>query len=142
MATGWRPTPFREFVVKIHSRCDLACDYCYMYEMADQRWRKQPPRMSPEIFDQVAFRIGEHVRTHRLPSIEVVLHGGEPLLAGPGLIEHAVLAVRRAVGPSVDVGVSIQTNGVRLGRFLELFDSLGVRVGVSVDGDAAAHDRH
>jgi uncharacterized protein len=35
-ATGWRPVPFREFIVKVHSRCDLACDYCYMYEMADR----------------------------------------------------------------------------------------------------------
>jgi uncharacterized protein len=30
-----------EFIVKVHSRCDLSCDYCYMYEMADQSWRDQ-----------------------------------------------------------------------------------------------------
>jgi hypothetical protein len=28
-----------QFSVKIHSRCDLSCVYCYMYEMADQSWR-------------------------------------------------------------------------------------------------------
>jgi uncharacterized protein len=142
LATGWRPTPFREFVLKIHSRCDLACDYCYMYEMADQRWRDQPYRMSPEIVDRVAARIGEHVRAHDLASIELVLHGGEPLLAGPDLIAHAVRSVRRAAGPAVEVGVSVQTNGVRLGGYLELFDALDVRVGVSIDGDVSAHDRH
>src|ERR1043166_2879062 len=38
---GWRPTPFREFVLKVHSRCNLTCDYCYIYEMADQSWRAQ-----------------------------------------------------------------------------------------------------
>src|ERR1700746_395212 len=45
---GWRPSPFREFIVKVHSRCDLSCDYCYMYEMADQSWRDQPRAMSAE----------------------------------------------------------------------------------------------
>jgi uncharacterized protein len=142
LATGWRPTPFREFILKIHSRCDLACDYCYMYEMADQSWRGQPYRMSPAIVDRVAARIGEHARAHGLTSLELVLHGGEPLLAGPDLIAHAVRSVRQATGPAVGVGVSIQTNGVRLGGFLELFDALDVRIGVSLDGDASAHDRH
>jgi uncharacterized protein len=42
-AEGWAPVPFQEFIVKIHSRCDLACDYCYMYEMADQSWRASTP---------------------------------------------------------------------------------------------------
>src|SRR6202035_2167182 len=68
MADGWNPVPFREFIVKIHSRCDLACDYCYMYEMADQSWRDQPRRMSHEIAERTAMRIGEHARAHRLPS--------------------------------------------------------------------------
>ena len=42
MADGWRPTPFRQFIVKMHSRCDLSCEYCYMYEMADSSWRTRP----------------------------------------------------------------------------------------------------
>lgn len=142
LATGWRPTPYREFVLKINSRCDLACDYCYVYEMADQRWRHQPYRMSRAVVDQVAGRIGEHARAHGLTAIEVVLHGGEPLLAGPELIAYTVRAVRDAAGPEVRVGASIQTNGVRLSRHLDLLDELDVRVGVSLDGDAAAQDRH
>jgi hypothetical protein len=24
--------PIDQFVVKVHSRCDLACDHCYVYE--------------------------------------------------------------------------------------------------------------
>ncbi|MDN3353810.1 hypothetical protein [Actinomadura sp. DC4] len=108
--------------------------------MADQRWRDQPRRMSPATVDQVAARIGEHVRAHDLASVELVLHGGEPLLAGADLIAHAVRSVRRAV--PAQVGASIQTNGVRLGAYLRLLDVLGVRVGVSLDGGAVAQDRH
>ncbi|MEU7607651.1 hypothetical protein AB0B44_43910, partial [Streptomyces sp. NPDC041003] len=42
-AAGHRPHPIRQFVLKTRSRCNLACTYCYVYEMADQGWRGQPP---------------------------------------------------------------------------------------------------
>src|ERR1700684_387844 len=95
---GWRPIPFREFVVKVHSRCDLACDYCYMYEKADQSWRERPRRMSMETAQHTAMRIGEHVRRHRIHSVALIMHGGEPLLAGSELIRELVGATRAAVG--------------------------------------------
>jgi uncharacterized protein len=142
-ADGWVPLPFREFIVKVHSRCDLSCDYCYMYEMADQSWRNQPRSMSPETAQLVARRIGEHARVHALSDVTLILHGGEPLLAGRDLISLLVTATQKAVGPGTRVNVSIQTNGVGLSEaYLRLFEELGVRVGVSVDGDVTAHDRH
>jgi uncharacterized protein len=143
MADGWRPLPFREFVLKVHSRCNLACDYCYMYEMADQSWLSQPKRMSLPVAEQAAKRIGEHVRAHDLTEIGLVLHGGEPLLAGADVIAEVLRAVRAAVGDAVTVRAAVQTNGVGLDeRFLTLFSQLGIHVGVSLDGDADAQDRH
>jgi uncharacterized protein len=140
---GWRPYPFREFIVKVHSRCDLSCDYCYVYEMADQSWRDQPRAMSDQTADMTARRIGEHARTHELPEITLILHGGEPLLAGPELISRLVTSTRRSAGPGITVRAAVQTNGVGLSdAYLDLFDELDVRVGVSVDGYADAHDRH
>ena len=143
MEGGWNPVPFREFIVKIHSRCDLACDYCYMYEMADQSWRGQPRRMSPEIAEHTAMRIAEHAREQRLDSIALILHGGEPLLAGRDLISFLVTTVKGVAGANTVVDASVQTNAVGLDdSYLRLFDELGVRVGVSLDGAAADHDRH
>ncbi|MEV5748781.1 FxsB family cyclophane-forming radical SAM/SPASM peptide maturase [Actinoallomurus sp. NPDC052308] len=140
---GWRPTPFREFVLKIHSRCNLACDYCYMYEMADQSWRSRPRRMERDVLDRTAGRIAEHVHAHGLDRVKLVLHGGEPLLAGAERLAYAVRAVRTAVGPDTRVDVRVQTNAVRLNAgFLRLFDELDVAVSVSLDGDEEAHDRH
>jgi uncharacterized protein len=140
---GWNPVPFREFIVKIHSRCELACDYCYMYEMADQSWRDRPRRMSREIAEITGARIGEHARAHGLTDVALILHGGEPLLAGPELISYLITTVRDAAGSRVDVHASVQTNAVGLDdSYLRLFDELGVRVGVSLDGSAEHHDRH
>jgi uncharacterized protein len=143
VANGWRPIPFDEFIVKVHSRCDLSCDYCYLYEMADHSWRDRPRRMATEIAECTAARIGEHARAHGMQSIVLVLHGGEPLLAGPELISYLVNATRSAVGPGVRVDVRVQTNAVGLDdAYLELFCELDVHVGVSLDGAAEAHDRH
>ncbi|WP_236003402.1 FxsB family cyclophane-forming radical SAM/SPASM peptide maturase [Nonomuraea antri] len=142
LARGWRPVPFHDFILKIHARCDLACDYCYMYQSADQGWRERPKVMSPALAERAAGRIGEHLRAHSLTRVNVTLHGGEPLLAGPELITRVVRAVRREAGDA-EARIQIQTNGVRLTEsYLRLFDRLGVRVGVSLDGDRAAHDAH
>ncbi|GIJ27458.1 radical SAM protein [Micromonospora qiuiae] len=136
------PVAFRQFVLKLHSRCDLACDHCYVYTMADQRWQALPRVMPRPVLDATARRIGEHAHAHGLHRVEVILHGGEPLLAGPAMIEHAVVTLRRQAAP-VPVRVTVQTNGTRLDEtYLRLFDRLDVRISVSLDGDRAAHDRH
>jgi uncharacterized protein len=143
MGGGWQPIPFREFVVKVHSRCDLACDYCYMYEMADQSWRDRPRRMSAEIARCTAMRIGEHARGHQVPSVALILHGGEPLLAGRELITELVCGTGAAAGSGVQVDVRVQTNGVGLNdSYLRLFRDLGVRVGVCLDGGLESYDQH
>ncbi|MGW4212287.1 FxsB family cyclophane-forming radical SAM/SPASM peptide maturase [Lentzea sp. NPDC004789] len=135
------PSPFRQFILKVHERCDLACDHCYVYTKADQRWRTRDRTMSLATADQVARRVAEHVRAHGLPTVEIVLHGGEPLLAGVSHL-RALVRLFRSLVP-VPVQVSLQTNGTLLDAptLAELAD-LRVRVGVSLDGDKAAHDRH
>lgn len=136
-------TPFQCFVLKVHSRCNLACDYCYEYEMADQSWRLTAKAMSPQVVDQTAFRIGEHVRSHDVDAISVVLHGGEPLLAGADRIRRIVAARRREVPAATQIALSVQTNGLLLDEpMLDALFDLGIRVGVSIDGGEAANDRH
>jgi uncharacterized protein len=127
--------------VKVHGRCNLSCDYCYVYEMADQSWRWLPNRMSDAVAVQTAKRIAEHVGTHGLASVDVILHGGEPLLAGAEWLARVVDLLRAQVPARVNV--SVQTNGTLLGRsMLTTLKSLGIKVGVSLDGDAEATGRH
>ncbi|PZG44157.1 radical SAM protein [Spongiactinospora gelatinilytica] len=141
LAGGWRPRPFRTFVLKIHSRCDLACDYCYVYSGPDRSWRDRPRMMSAAVAAQAAARIAEHATGHGLRRVQVVLHGGEPLLCPPGHMAALVREIRAAVRAPVRASVTVQTNGVRLDEtYLRLFKDLGVGVGVSLDGPAPVHD--
>ena len=138
---GYAPIPFQQFILKVHSRCNLSCSYCYVYEMADQAWREQPRLMSPAVTEMAAKRINEHVRSHRLPSVDIILHGGEPLLAGTQRLTELAGLLRAQI--SARVNFTVQTNGTLLRRpMLETLAELGIRVGVSLDGDAEATGRH
>jgi uncharacterized protein len=134
---------FRQFIVKLHSRCNLSCDYCYVYHHVDQSWRDRPKTMSRRTVTALAARIGNHTRRHAIEQIFVVLHGGEPLLAGPETIADVITAIRAAVWQGTTVEVTLQTNGTLIDdRFVEVFRRHGVGVGVSVDGGREANDRH
>ncbi|MFE8975221.1 radical SAM/SPASM protein FxsB, inactivated metallohydrolase extension form [Streptomyces cyaneofuscatus] len=135
--------PFREIVLKVHSRCDLACDHCYVYEHADQSWRTRPKTISDHVVSRTARRLAEHARTHALPSVTVILHGGEPLLAGPARLRRVCEEFTSALAGIAELDLRIHTNGLQLSpRYLDLFDEFDVKVGISLDGDRAANDRH
>ncbi|GAA2677099.1 hypothetical protein GCM10010400_45020 [Streptomyces aculeolatus] len=142
----WQPLPFREFIVKVHGRCNLACDYCYMYEMADQSWRTKPVLMNRATLDQVAARLGEHLAVHAedLQEVTVKMHGGEALLVGADELDRMAGLFRAAGPPGVVVNLAVTTNGILLDdpRILEVLYKHGIRVNVSLDGDRRAHDRH
>jgi uncharacterized protein len=142
-ATGWLPTPVRDIVLKVHQRCNLACDYCYVYTGEDRSWRERPAAMSPSVGQAAVARIAGHVTRHELRSIRVILHGGEPLLFGLDRIEEFVEALRSGVPRTCDVEVGLQTNGVLLtSTAVDRLRRAQVRVGVSLDGTADNHDRH
>lgn len=141
--TGWRPVPFRQFIIKIHGRCNLACDHCYVYEGADQSWRSRPARMPDRTLAAVSRRIAEHAAAHRLDRVAVVLHGGEPLLAGPGPLRTAARRLRTDLPAGTALELCVQTNGLLLDeQHLAVLADGGYRVGVSLDGSPTDHDRH
>ena len=134
--------PFRQFILKVHSRCDLACNHCYMYEGADQSWLSRPKVMSLETAERIGGRIADHARRHDVSSVRLILHGGEPLLAGVGQLEGIILRLSKVLD-GITADIRVHTNAVRLDeRFLDLFVQHDVRVGVSLDGDRLANDRH
>ena len=131
------------FLIKIASRCNLACDYCYIYEHADQTWRQQPTVMSEAVRRTLASRIAEYAGEEHLQQILVAFHGGEPLLAGAGTIIETARWIRAAVPAFTRVDCSLQTNGLLLdGATLDRFQDDDIGVSLSIDGPAAAHDLH
>lgn len=142
-AAGWHIKPFQQFVLKLHGRCNLACDYCYMYQFGDQDLLSQPKVMSPALIRRSCQRIAEHVSKHSLTRVEVGLHGGEPLLAGPAVLDSVATELRRHISNNTVVELAVQTNGVLLTEaMLDVLLEHNIRVGVSFDGNRETHDKH
>ncbi|WP_217182352.1 FxsB family cyclophane-forming radical SAM/SPASM peptide maturase [Streptomyces sp. AC495_CC817] len=143
--SGTEAVPFRQFLLKVHSRCNLACTYCYMYEAADQSWRQRPRSMAPATVRRASRLMAEHATEHALSEVHVVLHGGEPLLVGAQYLEDLLGTVTDALAGIATPRFSLQTNGIRLAedpRLLSVLDRHAVRIGVSLDGTPAGHDLH
>ncbi|MFF4703644.1 FxsB family cyclophane-forming radical SAM/SPASM peptide maturase [Streptomyces sp. NPDC001288] len=133
--------PFRQFIVKVHGRCNLACTYCYLYEGPDHTWRTRPAAAPPEVLDRTADRIAEHARAHALSTVSLVLHGGEPLLAGAGTLARFTDAVRARVPAGCTVRATVQTNATLLTEDrLTVLARHGIQVGISLDGGRAEHN--
>jgi uncharacterized protein len=114
-----------------------------MYESVDQSWSGLNAAMSAVTVTQTARRIADHARAHDLAMVRVVFHGGEPLLSGPETLARSAEQIRREVGPRTTVDCSVQTNGVLITqRCAQVLSDAGIRVGISLDGDEAATDRH
>lgn len=131
------------FLLKVASRCNLACDYCYMYEHADQLWRHQPHMFSPETSAAVVTRIGEYVARRQLQHVSVVFHGGEPLLFGAAGLASLAADLREAMPDGARCDISLQTNGVLLTmQALSILADADIGVSISLDGPQAVHDLH
>ena len=139
----YQEEPIATFVVKIASRCNLNCSYCYMYEHADQTWRNQPTLMSTGTMQQLAKRLGEYARHRNLKRLLIAAHGGEPLLQGAsGLRQFYSNIKEELAGVGTTVQFGLQTNGVLVDDdIVKVLQDFGVRAGVSIDGPQEWNDK-
>lgn len=137
------PVLFTAALLKVASRCNLDCDYCYVYKHADQSWRSQPRFMAAATIREFARRLREYTELHRLPDFSVTFHGGEPLLFGGFELVAATEMIREIVGTKTTVSFSLQTNGTLLtDHLIGQFEAAKIDVSVSLDGPRWLHDRH
>ena len=133
-----------QYVLKVSSRCDLACDHCYVYEHADQSWRHKP--QEHRCADRQPGRLADS-RARRASSSSVGCTSSRTAesrccWATMGC-EESSNTLRSLIDPVARLDLRIHTNGVRLDESVcGLFREYGVRVGISLDGDRAANDRH
>ncbi|MFE3493772.1 FxsB family cyclophane-forming radical SAM/SPASM peptide maturase [Streptomyces sp. NPDC059175] len=133
--------PFGQFIVKVHGRCNLACRYCYLYEGPDRTWRSRPAAAGPEVLDRTAARIAEHAAAHALHGLSLVLHGGEPLLAGPARLAAFTRLVRDRVPRGCTVRATVQTNATLLtDAKIAVLARQRIGIGLSLDGGLPAHN--
>jgi uncharacterized protein len=131
------------FLLKVKARCNINCSYCYEYNSSDQSWREKPGTMSNHTLISTVKRISEYVLEKDLKAINVVFHGGEPLLVPLEFFSIAVDLFRNMISNTCSIKFSLQTNGILITKqILDEFIRLGIKVGISIDGTKESNDKY
>lgn len=124
-------------LLKLASRCNLNCSYCYWF--ADGSVYKQPKIISEEIEAVLLRKLEEHVKKYHLKHFRVLLHGGEPLLFPKERFRSLVAKLREI--PDIELALGITTNGVLLDdEWASIFLDNNIEITVSLDGPKRIHD--
>ncbi len=127
-------------LLKVASRCNLDCSYCYVFNMGDDGWSNMPKQMSFETAETVSHALNNLSRIQQRP-FAVVLHGGEPLLLGTTKLAWLLSVLRDTL--SSHYPLSLQTNGVLItDRILDICSEHHTSLSVSIDGPQHIHDRN
>lgn len=134
--------PISQMLVKVASRCNIDCSYCYWFR--DAAVYDKPKLMSADVLHRLLQRIEEHVAQHSLIGFPIILHGGEPLLWGIEKfhrIAEACQAITSRTG--CEIPIAVTTNGVLIDEeWLNCFEARNISVAISLDGPAHIHDVH
>lgn len=127
-------------LLKVVSRCNINCQYCYVYNMGDLSWAQMPKQMSSVTMMAVANALDELAKAQSR-RFAVVLHGGEPLMLGPARLDFCLAALRKVL--PIEYPFSLQTNGILITEdILDVCATYRTSLGVSLDGPKHVHNRH
>jgi uncharacterized protein len=135
--------PVDTYILKVASRCNLNCTYCYVYNKGDESYRDQPFRMSSATVSALLSRVATYSFERNVAEVTFAFHGGEPLLAGKDFFRQFVTEAVATLGNGVKPSYVLETNGTLLtAEWLDLFRELDIPFGISLDGPAAINDRN
>jgi len=130
------------FIFKITSFCNLNCTYCYVFNACDTSYLRRPRVMPLQTAEAALAKIASYAARTGIRRVYIVLHGGEPMLAGKEWFKQFARMAGSFCTKDVELIVSLQTNGVLLDNsWLDLLSELNICFGISLDGPEAVNDR-
>jgi len=134
-------TSLDTIIVKVASRCNLACTYCYEYFAGDTTWKSKPKIIAAQTVTRLGQRIHEYCEDAGISTLNVVMHGGEPLMLGPKRLAAFLTSLRQSAAPA-KIRYNLQTNGTLITRDIcDVLCAHDVSVGISLDGGAEPNSK-
>jgi len=114
-----------------------------MYNMGDKSFENRPNIMSRDTMVKTLNRIQEYSTKNRIESVNLVIHGGEPLLVGKTWMLWFLKLLNSYRSDNFKINTSIQTNSILLDQeWINMFKSNDVTIGISLDGYKVIHDKY
>ena len=130
-----------EVILKITERCNIDCTYCYMFNKGNEDFRFRPAAIASAWIDDVVDFLVTGIADLGVQRVNVVLHGGEPLMLKKPKFREICSKLRSALDELVQLEIGLQTNGILIdAEWIDLFSEFRIALGISLDGPAAIHD--
>ncbi|MEM6718131.1 MAG: radical SAM protein [Bacteroidota bacterium] len=136
---------FNRLVLKVASRCNLNCSYCFMYNLGDTSFRKQPKFMKESLIPQIITRVANYLKKYPQEVFTFTFHGGEPLLIDKAFFGKFIRQAEslKELFPETTFEYNVQTNGVLIDdAWAAVLKENRIFPGVSLDGTKKAHDMY
>ena len=128
-----------KILLKVGSRCNINCSYCYVYNLGDDGWVSMPNIMGTNTISAIVKSLRDFSKIQSSP-FSIILHGGEPLLIGAEKLKILLKSLRSFL--SEDYSIGIQTNGILINDdILDICSEYRTRIAISLDGPKYIHDR-
>src|SRR6478736_7259959 len=109
------PRPFAFVLMKLASRCNINCTYCYWFR--DAEVYNKPAVLTIEAEDAFCQRLEQHIEEFELDQFVLIFHGGEPLLFPKHRfveLQEKLLDIEDRTGCEISRGVC--TNAILIDR--------------------------
>jgi len=131
----WRQ--INELHLHVTTACNLRCGYCYADTDVKNRGRVMSDEMARAAIDEVLDQTDASV-------IQIIFHGGEPLLRSESFYENiCAYAEARARNKGLGLSFGMQTNLTLLTETMaDLLSKYRVKIGTSIDGPQNIHNSY
>ncbi len=121
------------------SACQLRCEYCFYYDVANHRDIATFEMMKEETLEVLI----QKALAYADDFCVFAYQGGEPTLRGLAFFEKAIALQQKYNYKNITIHQMIQTNGMAIDEnWARFFKQHNFLVGVSLDGTKETHDLH
>ena len=132
-----------QLILKTAERCNLACPYCYYFYGGDESYKERPALISQETVESLAEFCRAGCVDMEIPVIEIVFHGGEPMLQKVRRFDQMCATLRGTIEPDAELILGMQSNGTLISDgWLDVLSKHEVRLSISIDGTPDQHDKN
>lgn len=131
--------PINLLIKPSSGNCNLRCEYCFYYDITNNREQASYGFMSEETLEQVIKKNMEFATGE----CSIAFQGGEPTLSGLDFYKKVLEYEEKYNTRKIPIQNSIQTNGYRLDEtWAEFFAEHHFLVGISLDGSKDTHNAY